>query len=140
MSEITLDRNGEEMSHDAVKVMIQLYKDLGKDINQRPVRKDGVFMWEGDQKEDYYVNKFEIPFLKLSEAHFLSRAIHWITTYSCEDYLTNVKNALELEQRNADQWLLARSKPLIIDLSVKFYVTDMAQEVINKEDGVEKFF
>ena len=33
MSEITLDRNGEEMSHDAVKVMIQLYKDLGKDIN-----------------------------------------------------------------------------------------------------------
>ena len=35
---------------------------------------------------------------------------------------------------------MARSKPLIIDLSVKLYVTDMAQDVINKEDGVEKFF
>lgn len=97
-------------------------------------------MWEGEQKEDYYVTKFETPFLRLSEAHFLSRSTHWITSYSCEGYLTNVKNALELEERNADQWLLARSKPLIIDLSVKLYVTDMAQDVINKEDGVEKFF
>ena len=48
MNEIQLDRDGEEMSRDAVSVMIQLYKDLGKQAGSRPVRKDGVFMWEGD--------------------------------------------------------------------------------------------
>ena len=29
---------------------------------------------------------------------------------------------------------------MIIELSVKSYVTDMAQAVIDKADGVEKFF
>ena len=66
------------------------------------MRKDGAFMWEGEQKEDYYITKFETPFLSLSEAHFLSRSTHWITSCSCEGYLINVKNALEIEERNAD--------------------------------------
>ena len=47
-------------------------------------------------------------------------------------YLRNVYNALEIEQRNAEDWLLVGTRPMVIDLCVKFYVTDMAQDVIEK--------
>ena len=97
MNEIRLDRDGLEMSRDAVSVIIQFYKDLGRESNQKPVRRDGVFMWEGEQNDDYYLTKFEAPFLEASETHFKTRSLQWITQTSCEDYLRNVYNALEIE-------------------------------------------
>lgn len=80
----------------AVKTLIQLYVDMGKEGgNQKPVRKDGRFFWQGDTNLKYYTNSFETPFLSMTEYQFSNKATQWFSEYNVEMFLTKVLKAIK---------------------------------------------
>lgn len=103
--QITRDRNMEAINRDALKTAIGVYVDLGKEGEQKPVRKLGRFFWEGTANLDYYVAQFETPFLELSKTAFESKARMWNSDLGCHAYLLEVNRAMLREESNADFWL-----------------------------------
>lgn len=51
-----------------------------------------------------------------------------------------MKKAIEKEEENADFWLQPQTKPKMMEIMVKWLITDMALSVIEKESGVVVFF
>ena len=68
--QLTNDRNQEMINRDALKTAIGVYVDLGKEGEQKPIRRDGRFFWQGTPNLDYYIAQFETPFLEHSKIEF----------------------------------------------------------------------
>lgn len=51
-----------------------------------------------------------------------------------------MKKAIEKEEENADFWLQPQTKPKMMEIMVKWLITDMALSVVEKESGVVVFF
>ena len=51
-----------------------------------------------------------------------------------------MKKAIEKEEQNADFWLQPQTKPKMMEIMVKWLITDMALSVVEKESGVVVFF
>ena len=81
--QITRDRNQEQINREALKTAIGVYVDLGKEGDQKPIRRDGRFFWQGTPNLDYYIAQFETPFLELSRTTFEGFASQWNANYDC---------------------------------------------------------
>ena len=113
-----------------------MYIDLGRDKNQKPVRKNGNFYWEGTTNNSYYLNQFEKPFLRRSQETFAAKARLWSSTGNTEQYCAQVKAALELEEANAVDWLMESGQAEFKKILVSEYVTKMAKLQCEKEAGI----
>ena len=138
--QITRDRDQEMINRDALKTAIGVYVDLGKEGEQKPIRREGRFFWQGTPNLDYYVAQFETSFLELSKTTFENFARNWNQSADCYTYLREVNRAMEREETNADFWLQLQTKKKVVDIGVKAMITDMAQAVVDKENGVVQFF
>ena len=138
--QITRDRNKEAINRDALKTAIGVYVDLGKEGDQKPVRNAGRFFWQGTPNLDYYIAQFETPFLDLSTTTFNNFAKQWNSSMGCFDYLYEVDRAIKREEENADFWLQQQTKSKVVNIAIQALVTEQAQNVVEKEQGVIQFF
>ena len=55
IQQINADREDEQIDRDAVKTAINIYVDLGREGDKtKPVRKNNMFYWEGNDNLEYY--------------------------------------------------------------------------------------
>ena len=64
IAQINSDRDDEQIDRNAVKGAIQIYIDLGREGQPKPVRKDNRFYWEGNDNLEYYETQFEAVYLE----------------------------------------------------------------------------
>lgn len=119
--------------------MIQIYVDLGKEKNQKPVRKDGRFFWEGMLSLKFYTEQFEVDYLHRTSLYFRAKALKLIREENCESYLQKVDAMITKEHDLADDWLQAKTTEMIHKIIADELVTDMAQQVIEKPNGFVTF-
>ena len=105
--QIQRDRNDEEINRQALKTAIQVFVDLGKEGEQKPIRRGQDFFWTGIPNLAYYETQFEAKFLDLTIQHCHEKANQWINECDSYQYLNEVKKALDREETNADFWLQA---------------------------------
>ena len=137
---IQQERDDEVINRDEVKDLIQIYVDLGKEGDQKPIRKDDRFYWEGTINLGYYERQFESTFLYLTQQQFLAKANQWNSSANCEQYLRKVYDAIAKEEINADYWLQPTTKPKMLEIVIRELVSNMATTVADKEAGIIDFF
>ena len=66
IDQLTRDRNEELINRDALKTAIQVYVDLGREGEQKPMRTGDQFYWDGTPNLAYYEQQFEAKYLELT--------------------------------------------------------------------------
>ena len=62
-------------------------------------------MWQGDKNLAIYDDDFEILFLKHTLSEYKTKSQKWVQERNCPEYLTEVDQALQREEENAEYWL-----------------------------------
>ena len=140
IDQLTRDRNEEHINRDALKTAIQVYVDLGREGEQKPMRSGNDFYWDGTPNLAYYEQQFEAKYLELTRLTFRQKANQWNSDCDCFSYLNEVDKAFVREEYNADFWLQAQTKPKMLEIVIKELVTDKAHAVVEKSpSGVLDF-
>ena len=123
------------INRDALKTAIQVYVDLGREGDQKPMRTGDRFFWDGTPNLAYYEQQFEAKYLELTRITYRQKANQWNSDLDCFTYLNEVDKAFVREEFNADFWLQAQTKPKMLTIVIKELVTDKAHAVVEKNPG-----
>lgn len=83
---------------------------------------------------DTYTTNFEVPLIQQTTAHFKECANKWKNEHSCDKYIDLVKFALDLEEKNADAFLMEQSKVKMSEIVLTECIEKQAESLADNID------
>lgn len=86
MQAIEADRNKEEINRQAIRDIIQSYKDMGL-ITPTVRLEDGRIVWHGVKNYSIYVESYEQAFLEHTRRNYAQKAGQWVLEFNAIEYI-----------------------------------------------------
>lgn len=104
LSQISKDREGEQVDWDLLKFSIQAFVQMGF-INADIIKQDDDYVWKGDKNLVIYENDFEKYLISRSKDEYQHKSTQWMDRMNCPEYLKEAEKHLLKEEERANYFL-----------------------------------